>query len=243
MLNKVELKGRRALITGAGGGIGRAMAIRLAEDGMKLALVGRDARKLMETAALTGRPLEMLVLPADLTKDRAIEDIGHIVEGHFKGLDVLINNAGMAVNCPFEETSLELFDRVMAINVRAPFALTRRLLPMLRKSECPTIINMGSVVSHKGYVHQSAYGASKHALLGLTKALAKEVQPDGIRVHMISPGGVYTDMIKIARPDLTGEGMIAPEEVAELAAFLIEHRLNGVIDEVQIHRAGKEPFL
>ena len=107
MIPKIDLNGKRALITGAGSGIGRAMALRLAEDGMKLALVGRDARKLMETAALTGRPLEMLVLPADLTKDRAIEDIAHIIEGHFKGLDVLVNNAGMALNQPFGETSTE----------------------------------------------------------------------------------------------------------------------------------------
>ena len=243
MIHKIDLNGKRALITGAGSGIGRAMALRLAEDGMKLALVGRDARKLMETAALTGRPLEMLVLPADLTKDRAIEDIAHIIEGHFKGLDVLINNAGMTLNCPFEETTLEAFDRIMAINVRAPFALTRRLLPFLKRSDCATIINIGSVVSHKGYVHQSAYAASKHALLGMTKALAKEVLPQGIRVHMLSPGGVFTDMVKIARPDLSPEGMIAPEELGEIAAFLIEHRMNGIIDEIQLHRVGKEPFL
>lgn len=243
MLNKINLTGKRAVITGAGGGIGRATALRLAEAGMKLALVGRDAEKLVRTAALTGRPLDMLVLPADLTRPRAIDDIMRILEGHFKGLDVLINNAGMALNRPFEETTLEEYDQIMAINARVPFELCRRCLPLLRTSECPTIVNLGSVVSHKGYVHQAAYAASKHALLGMTKALAKEVAPEGIRVHMLSPGGVYTDMVKIARPDLSEEGMIAPEEVAELIAFLIEHRGNGVIDEIELRRAGKEPFL
>ena len=243
MLNRIDLTGKRALITGAGGGIGRAIALRLAEDGMKLALVGRDAAKLMRTAALTGRPLDMLVLPADLEKPRAIDDIMRIMTGHFKGLDVLINNAGAALNKPFEETSEEEFDRLMAINARVPFVLCKRLLPLLRTSDCPTIINIGSVVSHKGYAHQAAYAASKHALLGLTQALAKEVAPEGIRVHLLSPGGVYTDMVKIARPDLEPEGMIQPEEVAELAAFLIEHRGNAVIDEIQLRRAGKEPFM
>ena len=77
----------------------------------------------------------------------------------------------------------------------------------------------------------------------MSKALAKEVAPEGIRVHVISPGGVFTDMVRVARPDLTEEGMIVPEEIAELAAFLIEHRHCGVIDEIQIHRTGKEPFL
>ena len=243
MLPKSNMTNKRALITGAGGGIGRAIALRLAESGMKLALAGRDAGKLMRTAALTGRPLDMLVLPADLTTQKGIDDVMHILEGHFKGLDVLINNAGMALNRPFEETTLEEYDRIMAINARVPFILCQRCLPLLRKSESPTIINIGSVVSHKGYARQSAYAASKHALLGMSKALAKEVAPEGIRVHVISPGGVFTDMVRVARPDLTEEGMIIPEEIAELAAFLIEHRHCGVIDEIQIHRTGKEPFL
>lgn len=243
MLKTIDLTGKRALVTGAGGGIGRAIALRLAEAGMKVALAGRDAQKLVRTAALTGRPLDMLVLPVDLTTQRGIEDVMRILTGHFKGLDVLVNNAGTALNKPFEETTLEEYDRIMAINARAPFELCRRCLPLLRKSECPTIINIGSVVAHKGYERQSAYAASKHALLGMTKALAKEVAPEGIRVHMISPGGVFTDMVRVARPDLTEEGMIVPEEIAELAAYLVEHRHSGVIDEIQLHRTGKEPFM
>ena len=242
MLERVDLRGKRALITGAGSGIGRAIALRLAEEGMKLALVGRTAEKLMRTAALTGRPLDMLVLPTDITTARGIDDIMHIMAGHFKGLDVLVNNAGMALNCPFEQTSDDDFDRMMALNVRAPFVLCKRSLELLRTSDCPTIINIGSVVAHDGYPNQAVYAASKHALLGLTKALAKEVYKEGIRVHMISPGGVYTDMIAIARPDLSAEGMIRPEEVAELAAWLVGHRGGAVIDEIRLHRAAKEPF-
>jgi len=230
MLNTIDLKGKRALITGAGSGIGRAIALRLAEEGMKLALVGRSADKLMRTAALTGRPLEMLVLPTDITTPRGIDDIMHILEGHFKGLDVLVNNAGMALNCPFEAIQEADFDRIMALNVKAPFVLCQRTLKLLRLSDCPTIINIGSVTAHQGYAGQAAYSASKHALLGLTKALAREVSGEGIRVHMISPGGVYTDMIAIARPDLSPEGMIQPEEVAELAAYLVAHRGNAVVD-------------
>ena len=243
MLEKIDLAGKKALITGAGGGIGRAIALRLAESGMKLALVGRDPQKLVRTAALTGRPLDMLVLPTDLEKPKAIDEILRILSGHFKGLDVLVNNAGAALNRPFEETSEAEFDHLMTINARVPFLLCQRTLPLLRQSECPTIINVGSVVSHKGYIYQAAYAASKHALLGLSKSLAKEVAPEGIRVHVISPGSVYTDMIRIARPDLGPEGMIAPEEIAELAAFLVEHRGNAIIDEIELHRTGKEPFL
>lgn len=239
---KIDLTGKRALITGAGGGIGRATAVRLAASGMDVALSGRDPEKLERTAALTGRPGDMLMLPGNLTADGAAEALLSAVEARYGGLDVLINNAGMALSRPFEATDIEAFDRIMAINVRAPFLLCQRALPLLRRSACPTIVNIGSVVAHKGYVLQSAYAASKHALLGMTAALAREVYPEGIRVHMVSPGGVFTDMVKIARPDLSPEGMIAPEEVAEAVAFLIEHRGNAVIDEIQLHRAGKEPF-
>ena len=242
MLKTIDLKGKRALITGAGSGIGRAIALRLAEEGMKLALVGRDADKLVRTAAMTGRPLDMLVLPADITTRRGIDDIMHVLEGHFKGLDVLVNNAGRALNCSFEETTEADFDDIMALNVKAPFVLCQRSLKLLRQSDCPTIINIGSVVAYQGYARQAAYAASKHALLGMTKALAKEVGGEGIRVHMIAPGSVYTDMIAVARPDLSPEGMIQPEEVAELAAWLIAHRGNAVIDEIRLHRANKEPF-
>ena len=242
MLKTIDLKGKRALITGAGSGIGRAIALRLAEEGMKLALAGRSADKLMRTAALTGRPLDMLVLPTDITTPKGIDDIMRILEGHFKGLDVLVNNAGMALNCSFEQTAEADFDKIMALNVKAPFLLCQRTLKLLRLSDCPTIINLGSVTAHQGYAQQAAYAASKHALLGLTKALAREVSGEGIRVHMISPGGVYTDMIAIARPDLSPEGMILPEEVAELAAYLVTHRGNAVVDEIRLHRAAKEPF-
>ena len=243
MLECIDLTGKRAMITGAGSGIGRAIALRLAECGMKLALVGRNAENLMKTAGLTGRPLDMLVLPADITKKRDMDDVMHILEGHFKGLDVLVNNAGMALNCPFEQTDEADFDAIMAVNVKAPFLLCQRALKLLRLSECPTVINIGSVLAHDGYAGQAAYAASKHALLGFTRSLAKEVYGEGIRVHVISPGSVYTDMIAIARPDLTPEGMTRPEEVAELAAWLVSHRGNAVIDEIRLHRASKEPFL
>lgn len=242
MQHTIDLTGKRALITGAGSGIGRAIALRLAEEGMKLALVGRSADKLVRTAALTGRPLDMLILPVDLTSPRGIDDIMRILEGHFKGLDALINNAGMALNQPFEETSEADFDSVMALNVKAPFLLCQRTLPLLRLSDSPAIINIGSVTAHEGYARQAAYAASKHALLGLTQSLAREVYEEGIRVHMISPGGVYTDMIAVARPDLAGQEMIQPEEVAEAAAYLLAHRGPAVIDEIRLHRAGKEPF-
>lgn len=243
MLKKRDLTGKTALITGASGGIGRAIALRLAEDGMNLVLCGRNTEKLTETADLTGRPTNMLVLPVDLNGSKAVDEVFEKLSQRFGGLDALINNAGLAQSKPFENIPEEEYDRIMLINTKIPFLMCQRALPLLRNSDVRTIINIGSVVSHNGYPLQSVYTASKHALIGFTKALAKEVYQEKIRVHMISPGGVYTDMIRIARPDLSADGMIAPEEVAEAAAFLLESPGNGIIDEIQLHRIGKEPYL
>lgn len=103
---------------------------------------------------------------------------------------------------------------------------------------------MGLEGNHdEGIVGQAAYTASKHALLAMTKALAKEVWSDGVRVHMVSSGGVDTDMIRIARPDLNAQGMIQADEVAQMVMLLVAMRGNAVVDEIQTHRAGKEPYL
>lgn len=238
------LKGKIALITGASGGIGSCIARRFAQDGISLALLGRSKEKLAATAASVREyGVETLLLPGDLLDDAYLEDCFAAVKERFGGLDILVNNAGIALSCSFEETTMAEFDRIMALNARVPYLACHLALPLLRCSECASILNIASVVAHKGYPLQSAYAASKHALAGFTKSLASEVYREDIRVHLISPGGVFTDMVRIARPDLTGEDMILPEDIAEIAAFFIEHRTNAVIDEICVHRSGKEPFL
>ena len=238
------LKGKIALITGASGGIGSCIARRFAQDGISLALLGRSKEKLAATAASVREyGVETLLLPGDLLDDAYLEDCFAAVKERFGGLDILVNNAGMALSRSFEDTTMAEFDRIMALNARVPYLACHLALPLLRCSECASILNIASVVAHKGYPLQSAYAASKHALAGFTKSLASEVYREDIRVHLISPGGVFTDMVRIARPDLTGEDMILPEDIAEIAAFFIEHRTNAVIDEICVHRSGKEPFL
>lgn len=238
------LKGKIALITGASGGIGSCIARRFAQDGISLALLGRSKEKLAATAASVREyGVETLLLPGDLLDDAYLEDCFAAVKERFGGLDILVNNAGIALSRSFDETTMAEFDRIMALNARVPYLACHLALPLLRCSECASILNIASVVAHKGYPLQSAYAASKHALAGFTKSLASEVYREDIRVHLISPGGVFTDMVRIARPDLTGEDMILPEDIAEIAAFFIEHRTNAVIDEICVHRSGKEPFL
>ncbi len=241
----MELKGLTALVTGAGGGIGRAIALALADKGVNVVLFGgKSLEKLSATAnAVRDRGVNCIAELCDLTDYTSMCSAFDKVKQLVVGIDVLVNNAGMAYNEPFENTPVEIFDKIMNINARAPYLLTQLVLPYLKSSKRASIINISSVVAHAGYPDQSAYSASKHALIGFTKSLAKEVYKDGIRVHAVSPGGVYTDMIKIARPDLTSEGMIIPKEIADIVMFLIENRGNAVIDEIIVHRAPKEPFL
>lgn len=232
------LGGKTALVTGGGGGIGREIAARLKAAGANVAICGRNVEKLEAAAHAIGGAL---TLPGDLLDDTYVQSCVDRTVETFGGLDILINNAGVALSKPFAETAIEDFDRVMATNVRAPFLLIRSALPHLRKAR-GRVINIASVVAHKGYPLQSAYAASKHALLGLSKSLANELYEDGVRVHVISPGGVYTDMAKVARPDLSPDGLISAAEVADAVMFLLSLDKNAVIDEICLHRQGKAPF-
>ena len=238
-----NLDNKTLLLTGAGGGIGRAIAVRLAKEGMNIILFGgNNLEKLNETREAVEVFSSCLMLPGDLTDIDFMTTALEKAAAFRDGIDVLINNAGVAANAPFEKVTLEEYDKIMNINVKVPFLLTQKVLPFLKRSVSPTIINIASVTGHAGYLQQSIYSASKHALLGMTKSIATEYYKENIRVHAISPGGVFTDMVKVTRPDLTGEGMIMPEDIAEIAYFFLAHRGNAVIDEILVHRVGKEPF-
>ena len=241
----MSLVGKVALITGAGGGIGREIALALAREKVKTVLFGgKSVDKLNKTKQLISEiGGEGIIVAGNLTDDEFLRQGFNQVLEQTGGIDILINNAGKALNCPVESTATEILDDIMNINFRAPYLLTQLALPTLLKSNRASIINVASVVAHAGYPLQSAYTASKHALLGFTKSLAQEVYDKGVRVHAISPGGVYTDMIKVSRPDLTDEGMIKPQDIADIVMFLLKNRGNAVIDEILVHRINKTPFL
>lgn len=182
-------------------------------------------------------------IPCDLSSPQEVSRLAHNASEAFGGLDALVNNAATSLKKPFHETTDEQWTQTFQVNTMAPFILCRECLPALRKSDLATIINIGSVVAIKGYDGQAAYGASKHALLGFTKVLAREVQPLGIRVHAINPGAVATEMVGVMRPDLDPTGLIDPDDIADWILFLLEHRhARGVVDDIHLRRAGGEPW-
>lgn len=245
MKDRMEhLIGKTAIVTGAAGGIGEALCHKLAGYQMNLVITGRKPETLRTLAdSLRGQGVQVCECVGDLADIAFIDSVIAATRERFGGADVLINNAGLVHNCTVEEMTPELFDSIMQVNVRAPYFMCQRALPDLKKSDCATIINICSVVAHKGYPRQSVYAASKHALLGISKSLANEVYKDNVRVHVISPGGVFTPMIAKVRPDLTPEGMMLPEDIASIVGFYLEMRTsNAVVDEIELHRVNKEPF-
>lgn len=235
--------GKLALVTGASRGIGAAIARRLASAGCELLLVGRSENALAAVAREIGKSGGSAgCISVDLGDAEQTAELVQAVREKYGRLDVLVNNAGIAEPASLSETSVEMWDRHMAVNARAPFVLSSRFTDLLARSADGVIVNIGSVVSHKGYVNQGAYAASKHAMLGLTKVLARELHPRGVRVHLVSPGGVATDMISGVRPDIDLSELMDPEEVAKVVEFLIGMDGVATVDEIAVRRRQSEPW-
>jgi NAD(P)-dependent dehydrogenase (short-subunit alcohol dehydrogenase family) len=238
-----KLVSKVAIVTGASRGIGRAVSVALAQEAATVVLAARSIQKLQETAdkvTEAGGKAEIVV--TELTEEESIKNLVKVTNEKFSRLDILVNNAGVTHSARLEETITEDWERCMQINARAPFILCREALPLLRKSQAGYIINIASVVGVKGYPLQSAYTSSKHALRGMTISLSEELKGSNIRVHLLCPGGVDTELVQKVRPDIKKDELMQPEEIAELVLYLVTHKGNAVIDELHIRRATSTPW-
>ena len=238
-----RLKGKVAIVTGASRGIGRAISLSLAQEAATIVLAARSIPELQKTAEKViqaGGKAQIVV--TELTEEDSIKNLVKITDEKFGRLDILVNNAGITHSAKLEETSTEDWERCLWVNARAPFILCREALRLLRKSKPAYIINIASVVGVKGYPMQSAYTASKHALRGMTLSLAEELRDSSVRVHVLCPGGVDTELVGAVRPDIKKEDLIGPEEIAELVLYLVTHKGNAVVDELHIRRAVAAPW-
>ena len=238
-----QLASKVAIVTGASRGIGRAISVALAQKAATVILAARSIRKLQETAdqvTEAGGKAEIVV--TELTEEESIKNLVKTTGEKFDRMDILVNNAGVTHSAKLEQTTTEDWEHCMKVNARAPFILCREALGLLRKSEAGYIINIASVVGVKGYPLQSAYTSSKHALRGMTISLAEELKGSNIRVHLLCPGGVDTELVQKVRPDIKKDELIQPEEIAELVLYLVTHKGNAVIDELHIRRATSTPW-
>ena len=211
---------RIAIITGGGQGTGRAIALRLAGAGVHCHLVGRTASKLQAVAdAIAAAGGDAWAQALDVTDDAAVAEFGAALEG--QTVDILVNCAGDWLIAPLADTSNAQLDHILRVNLRAPYILSRTLLPNLRRSDNASIINIGSLVTAISAPMVSAYTAAKVGLQGMTKSLAAELKPDRIRVVMISPGPADTPMREAASPDIDKAVLVQPETIAEMTHAVV----------------------
>jgi len=223
----ISLDGKGAIVTGASRGIGFAIATALAREGVRLGLLSRTKPDVAgEFVACDLADLERVPLAVR----QLVERLGTV--------DFLINNAGTFLEKPVSEIQLADWERVQRVNVAAPFLITREILPGMIARKQGRIINIASTAGSQGYLHQSAYCASKHALLGFARSLAMEVKPHHIHVHTLCPGGVDTGFIKgsYLGERLKGQPMINPEDIAGMVVFLLRQPENIDLAEVVVRR-------
>ena len=237
------LKNKVALVTGASRGVGKSIAISLAGAGARVVLAARDIEALAQVSdAVKEAGGDSLLIPSEITNEGSIKNLVEGVQGECGALDILVNNAGVTFAGSLAETATEDWDHCMNVNARGAFILCREALPLLRQAQQGYIINISSVVGIKGYANQIAYTASKHALRGMSIALAEELKGQNIRVHVICPGGIDTEMISRVRPDINKDELIQPEEIADLVLYLVTHKGNAVVDEIRLRRATASPW-
>ena len=245
-----SLKGRRVLITGGATGIGEALVTGFAEQGASVAfldLQDQAAEQLAAHLASLGYP-EPLYLHCDMTDlDQVRDSVAKAIE-KLGGLDILINNAANDQRHTIEEVTPELWDSLMAVNLRHQFFVTQAALPALRQSGAASIVNMSSIAWLIPGVGMSVYITAKAGIVGLTRTLAHEVGKDGIRVNAILPGAILTEKQRRlwVTPEYSAEILanqaikrhLAPEEVVRLALFLAADDSSAITGQSHIVDGG-----
>jgi NAD(P)-dependent dehydrogenase (short-subunit alcohol dehydrogenase family) len=215
-----KLTGKTAIVTGAGRGIGRGIARGLAREGASLVLTARSEHELNSAAEeIRALGAKVIVFPTDVTEEANVEALFACVDQQFGRLDLLVNNAGAFDGGPLHELSLEAWDKVIAVNLRAPFLCTRAAMQRMKPLGGGRIINIGSISAQRVRFGSAPYSASKHGIWGLTQVTALEGREHGITCCCLHPGNIQverrlTDRVEDAEP------MMSVDEIAEVAVLM-----------------------
>jgi NAD(P)-dependent dehydrogenase (short-subunit alcohol dehydrogenase family) len=211
-----KLAGKVALITGGNRGIGKGIARAFATEGASLILTARGATELERTAnELTASGGSVLAVPADLTQEQQVLAVFAKALDRFSRLDILVNNAGAFDGGPLDELSVETWEKVLAINLRAPFLCTREAMRIMKRQRGGRIINIGSISAQRVRPHSAPYSTSKHGLWGLTQVTALEGRDYGISCGCLHPGNVLIERRRNTGKKEDEEPMMSVEELAQ----------------------------
>lgn len=217
------MKNKVVMITGASKGLGKALTLAFAKEGAKLAICARSEEKLLMVKDATERlGAEVLAVTADISKSRDVERFVAMAEKEYGHIDVLINNASILGPSPMPlllDYPEEDFCEVLRVNAVSPFLVTRRVIPGMLEQNVGSIINVTSEAGHTGFAGWGAYGISKFAVEGLTQTWANELSETNVRVNMVDPGEMDTDMHKLAVPNCDYP-LAMPEDVVDIFLYL-----------------------
>lgn len=218
---------RAALVTGGSGGIGLAIARRLAESGYAVTISGRREEKLLKAAeGLANDDLKVEAVVADVTSEEAVVELVKEHKRQWGRLDCLVNNAGIGIGQPIDQIQTKHFDLQVGVNLRALMVGTRESMGMLKKAGeehgKALIVNLASIAGIDSPPWLSVYGATKAAVIGFSKSTQKELAGTGVTVTALCPGFVATEMSEFAQQAIPAEEMMQPEDLAEAVSFLLK---------------------
>lgn len=219
----MDLKDKVVLVTGAGRGIGRAVALAFAFEGAKVALVGRTKKTLSDVQReLKELGASSAVLPGDVSDEGVVSRVVAAAEQQLGPADVLVNNAGIFTAAPVEKMDAAVFDRVLAVNLRGPFLMSRAVLPGMKARRRGHIVNVASTAGRRGFAGGGAYCASKFGLAGLSEAMMYEARTSDVRVSVVYPSTVATDLVRKAGMTFDEKKAIQAEDVAAGIVALVK---------------------
>ena len=235
----MKLAGQVAIVTGAGRGIGRAIAARLAGDGAAVVLAARSARELEVVAGeIVGVGGRALPVATDVREEPAVAALVARARAEYGRIDVLVTAAGVAAFGPVADSKMADWDEMLAVNLRGAVLCCRAVLPIMTTQRRGTIINIGSVVTSRVLAGSAAYTAAKYGLLGFSRVLADEMRPHGVRVGMLSAGATDTPLWDAVPGAPDRVLMLKPEQVAEAALLMAGLAPNAALEELTILPAG-----